>query len=241
VGTDIHLHVEKYNEQTGKWEWVKECPEQFRNPWYKEMRDSGKSAYYETAYRQSFYSDRCYDAFAVLAGVRNGFGFAGCETGEGFTPISEPRGLPDDLSEELRQVRHRYEYDDTEIHTDFGDHSQSWVTLAELQAVDWEAKYQKTGVVAYSHWKPTEIPEEYCGGVTGRGIVVMDGRDPRDVEIIRKKAEGYQKDGLHVYVKVQWYETVGDLVGSLKTRLIPALESLGGKPEHTRIVFGFDS
>lgn len=45
---------------------------------------------------------RNYRTFAVLAGVRNGYGFAGFDKGDPITPTSQPRGLPDDLSQGLR-------------------------------------------------------------------------------------------------------------------------------------------
>src|ERR1700691_1564806 len=41
---------------------------------------------------------RNYWTFAKLANVRNGFGFAGCDTGDAVVPICEPRGLPADTS-----------------------------------------------------------------------------------------------------------------------------------------------
>ena len=38
---------------------------------------------------------RDYNSFAVLGDVRNGLGFAGVKTGEGFNYITARRGLPD--------------------------------------------------------------------------------------------------------------------------------------------------
>lgn len=43
---------------------------------------------------------RHYQLFAALAGVRNGYGFAGVPTGEWVKPISSPRGLPKDFAYE---------------------------------------------------------------------------------------------------------------------------------------------
>ena len=40
---------------------------------------------------------RSYNTFAMLADVRNGYGFAGCRTSTGFPVIHEQRGLPEDL------------------------------------------------------------------------------------------------------------------------------------------------
>ena len=42
---------------------------------------------------------RSYNTFAMLANVRNGRGFAGIKTSDGFPYIHEPRGLPADLKE----------------------------------------------------------------------------------------------------------------------------------------------
>jgi len=54
--------------------------------------------------RFEWYGDRNYNAFAILADVRNGYGFAGCDTGDGFVPISTPKGFPDDMCEEVRKI-----------------------------------------------------------------------------------------------------------------------------------------
>ena len=40
---------------------------------------------------------RSYNTFAMLADVRNGRGFAGIKTSDGFPVIHEQRGLPEDL------------------------------------------------------------------------------------------------------------------------------------------------
>ena len=69
MGTDIHGVFQRYDEETKKWEDV--------------------SSKYEEG--------RHYQLFAALAGVRNGFGFAGCVTGEPVEPIAKGRGLPEDF------------------------------------------------------------------------------------------------------------------------------------------------
>lgn len=50
---------------------------------------------------------RNYTAFAILADVRNGYGFVGFDTGEPVIPTSEPRDFPEDLSEELQALLDR--------------------------------------------------------------------------------------------------------------------------------------
>ena len=47
------------------------------------------------AVKTSWNMDRNYTLFAILAGVRNGYGFAGCYRHEPLTPIAEGRGKPD--------------------------------------------------------------------------------------------------------------------------------------------------
>jgi hypothetical protein len=95
MGTDIHLAAEVFTE--GRWQLVETELPDYRN----------------------------YTAFAILADVRNGYGFAGFDTGEPVIPISEPRDFPDDLSDELQALLDRV--DGQSIY--LGDDSFSWVTL----------------------------------------------------------------------------------------------------------------
>ena len=65
------------------------------------------------------FTDQHYGSFGLLAGVRNY---------SAVTPISEPRGIPDDVSDEVRRKsKHSGEA-----------HNASWFTLAELLAYDWD-------------------------------------------------------------------------------------------------------
>ena len=61
-----------------------------------------------------------YDAFGCLLGVAN---YAG------FTPIAAERGLPSDIADRTRQDHARYSNE---------SFAQTWVTWAELDAVDWD-------------------------------------------------------------------------------------------------------
>lgn len=65
---------------------------------------------------------RNYGVFGFLAGVRNY---------SGVTPISEPRGLPDDLEPGASD-------DYWEDECWLGDHSHSWLSVAELAAFDYD-------------------------------------------------------------------------------------------------------
>ncbi|MFJ2808073.1 hypothetical protein [Kitasatospora sp. NPDC087271] len=69
---------------------------------------------------QALYSGRNYDEFGCLFGVRN---FAG------FRPLAPDRGLPEELSERTRAAYDRVKG---------GIHSPTWISWAELKAVDWD-------------------------------------------------------------------------------------------------------
>lgn len=125
MGTDIHLAIEVRT--NGVWHPVKLTEAQWA------------SAPVFPGYNWFI---RSYDLFAILAGVRNGRAFAGFKTGEGFRPIAEPRGLPNDLSSELQALASdKVEYEDAQERFGtgwLGDHSHSWLSLRELGAYDWD-------------------------------------------------------------------------------------------------------
>jgi len=134
------------------------------------------------------YSQRNYNLFAILANVRNGFGFAGIPTGEGFVPISEPRGLPKDMSEDLVMLANsEYAKNSHEIWKEFtkkygagwlGDHSWSWITLAELLLNDWDQNTVHRGQVmpaTWIEWKDSgdNSPQQWTGAHWGKGVRVI--------------------------------------------------------------------
>lgn len=156
--------------------------------------------------------DRNYVAFGVLANQRNGFGFAGVDTGDAVTPIAEPRGLPLNIA--------THETPDADWNNGcyvwFGDHSFSWVTLAELLALDLKVPVTQRGMVTEAiaaEMRDTgKPPRAWCGGTTAKG-----------------------------YEKVEWQRPLGE-AARLLPELIDALAKLGDyDPNDVRIVFGFDS
>lgn len=107
MGCDIHIALERLIDNGTSWEAQCQWDE---GDDYLRQADSPLRI------------DRSYDLFAVLANVRN---YCLAE------PISQPRGLPDDVS---TMVRRWSEYDDDELH------SHSWLSLAELRAYDWSQR-----------------------------------------------------------------------------------------------------
>ncbi|TQF01217.1 hypothetical protein E6W39_01890 [Kitasatospora acidiphila] len=67
------------------------------------------------------YDDRDYSAFAVLFGVRNS---------AGYSPVAAGRGLPADVSAELREEFERVQGIDSAVH------GATWVSCAELDRAD---------------------------------------------------------------------------------------------------------
>lgn len=116
MGCDIHFYVEK-KQPDGTWkihgEFTREVEDE--HTW---LSQDGRP----------LYSGRSYNLFAILADVRNGRGFAGIKTGDGFNPISEPRGVPDDASPEYKEIVEQWDGD---------GHSHSHHTLRQLLDYDW--------------------------------------------------------------------------------------------------------
>jgi hypothetical protein len=202
----------------------------------------------ETPEAPNTYGRRSYGLFSVLAGVRNGVGFAGCDMGDAIQPIAEPRGLPTDCDPRIRAQSAQWGAD---------GHSHSWLTVAELMAFDWTQRATRRGIVngpeffAWARWREREgkPPESYCGGITGPGITHV-GRDEMEAMIAEVEAmsDGY-RDTLaevtqqldRVYTKVEWGQMCSTLDnGTFWSETMPYLLQLGA-PDDVRTVFWFDN
>jgi hypothetical protein len=173
------------------------------------------------------YSGRNYDLFAILANVRNGYGFAGCDTGDGFNPISTPRGLPDDVSPEMKKYSNEYGID---------GHSHSWLTLRELIDFDWNQTTKQRGWVdskEFLEWKIKGKPGSWSGGVSGGSVRHITWQE-MDERIEKRKST------VDFYCSVEWEETYRESCPTFIRKTIPALRKLG-EPENIRIVFFFDN
>jgi len=202
MGCDIHFFVE-VKQADGTWKWVK---------------DKDKP----------FYDGRNYDLFAILADVRNGHGFAGSKTGDGFNPISDPRGLPTDASSEVREKAE-----------DWGDdgHSHSYLSVAELRSFDWGQTTGHQGHVnleGFKEYLQKGKPSAWCGGVGGGAVRNVS------IEAMTEMVKGNIPLNEHWYTVVSWTETYAASVGDFLTETLPKLEALGA-PEDVRCVFWFDN
>jgi hypothetical protein len=264
VGCDIHCYAEVFNEKTGKWEYRGGFPCEWCGGTGKSHRydpekkedveepcwfcgNERKKSYEEDGipYVERFYSSRSYYTFSILADVRNGRGFAGCQTGEGFNPICLPKGMPEDASPEVAAECERWEGD---------GHSHTWHTLADLLAFDWKQVTRNCGVVhakVYDAWRKAGrkgSPSCSSGGVSGRDIVEVSNSEMDSLldsgalqAELNLENEWAGPSGMKKHFTLVWWEEGYDecVRGFLKR--IELLKGLGVPPEHVRLVMWFDN
>lgn len=265
MGCDIHLSVEKYDSKSKKWKHV---PGLMRECWGCKGtgKDKKKKEDYEDddgtkikagdcywcrgegKRREDFYGNRNYDTFAILADVRNGHGFAGVPTGDGFNPIDNPRGVPEDASPEYRKRVADYGGD---------GHSHSYFTVAELDAYDWNQKTGHQGVVTPSIYKAwvdggkNGAPASYSGGVGGPNVVHVSNKEMEElIENGTAPVKNLKElgpyvlgedamDGKSYYTTVRWTELYSESAEDFLEALKEIREL--GKPDEVRICFYFDN
>lgn len=144
MGCDIHMFVESKSKD-GKY-WFK-AGKEFKDSYFdpkKPMSD------YNEITTDEPYQGRNYSLFALLADVRND---------HDLTPLSEPKGLPKDVSEEIKEKAEEWGGD---------GHSHSYFTLQELLDIDWDfTVIPQAGLVDkknYDLFKLTNRPYEWCQG-----------------------------------------------------------------------------
>jgi len=220
MGCDIHFYAEKRVD--GKWVSA--------DQWEHE------DGYSHVPSEKEFYNSRNYDLFAILADVRNGRGFAGCKTGNGFNPISHPKGLPEDVSAEVKVASDEMSGD---------GHSHSWFTLVELLTYDWTQVAKKRGWVngiLFYKWKKFSSkegePDSWCGGVSGEDVKHVSV--PEMEALVQNTKETDLKNLSNTYCLVEWEIHYYEVCRWFLSETIFKLLRLG-KPEDVRIVFFFDN
>lgn len=197
-----------------------------------------------------FEENRHYLLFAVLANVRNGFGFGGLESGECLHPIAFPRRLPAEFDGEpyhftalsnrpkwVREYRtkdHTEEEEsvllDTEEELWLGDHSYSWLTSTEMLAwYDIAPTTIRTGIIPierYREWDKVSSPSSYSLGISGPDVVIA-----AEVEL------GKIDDSKVTYVQVTWEVSLQKELAYF----FDEIRRLHNEHGEIRYVFGFDS
>lgn len=229
MGCDIHFYVERRVD--GKWVTA--------DKWGKDEDDNNRTV----SLGGSYYGDRNYDLFAILANVRNGHGFAGVKTGEGFVPISEPRGIPNDASSEYRAYAESWGM--------YG-HSHSYLTVAEIMAYDWTQTTKKQGWVTrkqYARYKVRGAPDSWSGGVSGGGVQHVSNADMEKLDLNIKTGKYDPWKQFHAsndsfitstYTLVSWEIPYYEAGTTFLSRTLPRLWRLGA-PDDVRCVFFFDN
>lgn len=196
MGTDIHLGVERF---TGS-EWTPvEGVLPTNEDWQKAMGHPINHAKMDEFMMRNP-TARDYDTFAILAGVRNGVGFAGKKRCEPVEPCFEDRGIPEGTS---------FEPDGEEWLG--GYHSFTYFTYKEaIEKVPWSKEVVTFGLVPldhYARWKESgnSCPETWCGG----GSMEVISEEQAATLIADEDVEYREEDDRHSfymgpYVEAQW-------------------------------------
>lgn len=224
MGTDIHTHIEI--REGGQWYHYN-----WRNEYVTGEGEYGPKYDWERLFEDPLWIGRSYDLFAILADVRNGYGFAGVPINSGFDVIDEPRGLPHDASEQTRDAAEGWEG---------CGHSHSWLTLKELLDFDWHGKtVGQIGYVSereYKQFKENGEPSTWSGGVGGQRVIKVTNEKMDDI-ISGNVERGEDKV---YYTQISWEWTYAESVGDRWFMTMEKLQELGD-PEDVRIVFWFDN
>lgn len=202
MGCDIHFHTEVFDGN----EWQRA----------KEKLVDGPCGWKEDAYT---YDGRNYDLFSILAGVR------GAES-----PLSEPRGVPEDASSEVSKA-----YTDWDLDA----HSASWFTLKELLEFDWSGRFSArerwVDSITYEAWDKKGYPPSSCGGAYGQGIVSYTREE---YEALKAANEIEPSD--RAYIIMSFDLTYGDTSESFQ-EMLQRCKELHSDHEKVRFVFWFDN
>lgn len=208
MGADIHLYVEAK-------------PVESEHDWQRFTRSLSHENWRETrSFNMGWGTYRNYSAFAMLADVRNGSGFAGVDLGDGFEPIDKPRGLPNDISDPVQRESDGWSGD---------GHSHSWFTLRELLDLEHAGYWDKTtthrGVLHRAEFEKVEddglviaregqnitlssSPSSWAGAISGpppedlfNASWVETYRDSQGwiIPMVEAITEAFNNFGLHVF------------------------------------------
>lgn len=210
MGCDIYLMVEVRDKRIDQW---------------KE---------YDIADELLKFIGRNYNLFSILAGVRNGKGFANADTGDAFIPIDTPRGVPKNASENYIAYVEYWGLD---------GHSHSFLDLAELKKYDWHGQKNKhRGFMSqkdYAEYKRTGRIVRYVANVSGANVKKVSNEAMNALisnKVIPDKEVFY-------YTLMEWEESYYESAMSFVEKVLPALEKnvndCNCEDEDVRLLFFF--
>ena len=177
------------------------------------------------------FHDRNYNLFSILANVRNGSGFAGVKTGDGYEPISDCRGIPADASPEYQELVEQWNGD---------GHSHTWVTLDEILDPTWHnKKVTHCGVIPteeYLKYRETGTrPRSWSSAVWGQSLTTIE-----ESEADQQLAS--QGSITSTHVRIWWtntyLESVSWFVEWIRAKVLPMAN---GEPTTVRMCMFFDN
>lgn len=256
MGCDIHGFCEV--KENGVWKVNTE--KVFKNGYYlsdeeleerrKARPDYTRSDWQENEFDEHPDTGRSYDWFAILADVRNGRGFAGIKTGDGFDVIVEPRGVPEDATPEWNEEVEQWEID---------MHSHSYLYPEDFDNFDWSQTTQKQGLISLEQYKELKgtgkCPETWSGGVSGANIVTVDTDDANEIlngqtVVVENRNWVGEVENVNlinlesekeIYVVYEWDVLYSEWFDHKIKGIVEPLRKLKEKYEDVRYVFGFDN
>ena len=228
MGCDIHMFVEE-------WDGTSPIKEIVGEPAWRIIGGSLCTYDDESGNETEFdwgptYHDRNYTLFAILADVRNW-------SSSNIDPIDRPRGLPKDVSHEVKMAREYW---------DVNGHSASWLTLREILEYDgWEQKFAEvasSGPEGYRMWKETgDTLYLYLSRAKGREI----SNQEMDVVVSKMKKPDGNSVLMDVNSDIHTVATLTDTFSSVCDSFLKFVERLkdgaGGDLDRIRLVFWFDN
>lgn len=172
---------------------------------------------------------RSYSWFAVLADVRNG-GYNG--EPKRFTAISEPKGVPEDATEEWKEYVDQWGYD---------LHSISFLSVPDFDNFDWNQVATFRAYISLDQYKELReskgVPSSYAGGVSGLDIINISMEDAdKHLETPNPEYKGKK-----AFVLYTWNVIYEEVIGGYKEEYVEPMRELLKEYEDVRLVFGFDN
>lgn len=260
MGCDIHGFCEV--KENGVWKL--NTKKVFKNSYYlspeelkerqKENPDYEISEWQKDEFQEHPSTSRNYDWFAILADVRNGRGFAGVPTGDGFAIISEPKGVPDDATEEWLENVDQWDSD---------MHSHSYLTLEDFDSFDWNQTTNKYGVISMKEYKElrgtNKTPDSWSGSISGPKMITVNEDAAEKLlagETVAVEEEDFfarmrgEKPKVHlvslesdytINVAYKWTVLYSEWFDNKIAGVIEPMRKLRQEYEDVRYVFGFDN
>lgn len=162
---------------------------------------------------------RNYMLFGILAGVRN----------RDVLPISEPRGLPEDCSKEIRERHEEWSVD---------AHSTSYFLISELldareHVFEMKKYFDFKDYVSY---KETGKPEQWFSS-----YLPMDFELISNEEMDRRVEQAAFWGGEKLATEVTWLMKYKDVAEYFWEKILPKMAELDPDPANVRMVFWFDN